>query len=269
LNLGLKTSISCELERYNLNRYLDRNIESSLKDYKIFDCNNLISMKLENFLKRKSVDGIVKIWEIQGPDNLKFAVKYENYFYFKSENDFQSVHVSVKLDFHTKFGSQQMTKFELINEFVSSYFCGSLVFRYRIDVNSLMAMSVRVLEWQDVAEELKKLYNIETHDLLNFFACFIHCVHRLPIGNYLLNRRVKTETEVSKIMILQEVDSESEILFDLHQKYKTVECKIENTLSSVKFLPISKEIGLLNLKFKIPPCVFPVFRGKRKFNIKN
>lgn len=263
LKLGIKNSISMELERQNLNRYLERKSERVSLDYEFLEIDKFMSENLKTFLCKKTVEENFKICEIQGKENSQFAVKFQNNFYSKSGNEFRPVFVSVKLEFQTNFGAQEMTKFELLEEFVNCYFNNSLILRYRVDVGSLMVLSLRILEWQEVVDDLESQFNIGVQDLLNHFACFLNCVQRLPIGNYLLNRRTETESEPSKLMIFQEVDSNSENLLDLNEKFKNINCGIDNTLSSIKFIPISKEISPLHLKNKLAPCIFPFRQGKK------
>lgn len=258
LQFGAEKSLLLSLECANFDEYLGKQMspENIPTNYKVHQTTSCIDQKFKKFVSGKRKD-CQHLWNFT-KNKETFKVLVLSTFNFASES--VPINISIKLEYQTQFGVENMTLEKLLEEWCISYFTPkSLIYRYSMDVKSVTLLSLKILTLQDIEDEIKSLYNIDIKklfaDLLNLFGC----IERLPVGKYLL--QVKKE----KRDVFKKVEQGTTSL-DLETSYSSTD--IKENLNDIKWIPINcQEPGLLHIKNNFAPGTFPYWTKKEKYQL--
>lgn len=273
LKISVKHSLLLALELRNFDEYIKELKSPTNDNYRLVDHEDYLLKKFQHYHRKISHQSheAFRI-NLNSTDSFKMLVRNKDIFFMSEKETKKKVVVSVKLEFQSKFGAEQMAKEELIQEFLESYFNDAMVLRYRIDVKYLTVLSVKLLKHCDIEEELKKVYGISRESVFNNLFNFFNCVLRLPTKRYLIEKRF--ENQLTNLMVSVAVESNennSNNLFDLKEKYEAAQHKINDDFSDVEWKPISREITLLHLHKRIASRCFPYWIKGRNYvdDVKN
>ncbi|KAG5681278.1 hypothetical protein PVAND_010729 [Polypedilum vanderplanki] len=202
----------------------------------------------------------INLWSIESEkQSFILCVKTNTYFVRQHVRAI----VSIKLEYQTNFGAEQMAKEELLKEWIQLKLTeNSVVIRYRIDVKSYEILSVQELEIIDIENELKINYNCNPLDIFESIFNLFRCIRNLPNGIYLIF--AKNESECSKFLIYKE-DVNGKSLSDLQNSFQ-----ISHTFTR-NWVPIDmKTTTFVHLNELIAPCCFSYKTiNKSSYVIKN
>uniref|UniRef100_A0A1Q3F2F7 Putative nmda receptor-regulated protein 2 c-terminus n=1 Tax=Culex tarsalis TaxID=7177 RepID=A0A1Q3F2F7_CULTA len=196
----------------------------------------------------------LQLWNLQdGDDQYRFLVRTRTDCYESLRKVKFYINISIKLEYQTEFGAEQMTKSELIREWTRQRLRpNSKTLRLRINATNHIILSHHYLELKDIEEELKRLYDIEPQNLLTNLWQTLRLLMQFPPGEHLLQHDTKN---AETVMILSQ--SPSATTLDLHQLYSTVEYE-RCALEEYDWVPIDTTvITKLHREHTLLPGTFP------------
>lgn len=244
---------------------IDENIkvaEQTSTEYKISTIDNQtksIFQKLKHL--REMHVSKDNVWNIEkGTEKFKILLHKKTHYYMKNQfNTNVSVNISIKMEYQTKYGAEEMNMNELLNEWCHQRFNpNSVTCRYRIDAKSLKILSISTLSIDEIELELKDSHNVIPNELLQNIINLFNCIQRLPVGRYLIQCR--NENYCKKLFLYRA---------SLEDAAKELDCYGSLEIQDVfnrKWLPIdSRILTFINMNHHISPCCFPVAKNKDKY----
>ncbi|XP_001845841.2 uncharacterized protein LOC6035710 [Culex quinquefasciatus] len=196
----------------------------------------------------------LQLWNLQdGDEQYRFLVRTRTDCYESLRKVKFYINISIKLEYQTEFGAEQMTKSELIREWTRQRLRpNSRTLRLRINASNHIILSHHYLELKDIEEELKRLYDIEPQNLLTNLWQTLRLIMQFPPGEHLLQHDTKSPETV---MILSQ--SSTTFTLDLHALYSNVEYE-RCALEEYDWVPIDATvITKLHREHTLLPGTFP------------
>lgn len=254
LEEALKLILISSVENRNADKLIRATDAKDHREFKPATINNFMERTYLNYKKRASDNIQHAIWNVnKGSQKLTICLKNE--IFFTQENE--KVIISIKIEYQTKFGAEQMTKEELMNEWIKLKFNGDcLLVRYRIDAKTLEIISHMKLNIEQIETELKESYSFDPCDMLNVMLNIFNCIRNLPESVYLI--QAKNENELNKLLIYKESGIGKKLFTD-----DSIEISQNFTR---KWIPIDRKIiTFIHLNELFSPCTFPVREIKTSY----
>lgn len=243
---------------------MDQEPEANVNmEYKAIGFDEFLQQLEEN---RKPVDPVqrnvsLQLWNLQdGDEQCRILVRTRTDCYESLRKVKFYINISIKLEYQTEFGAEQMTKSELIREWTRQRLRpNSKTLRLRIHASSHIILSHHYLELKDIEEELKRLYDIEPQNLLTNLWQTIRLIMQFPQGEHLLQHDTKN---AETVMILSQSPTATTV--NLHQLYSTVEYE-RCALEEYDWVPIDTTvITKLHREHTLLPGTFPHWNQRHR-----
>ncbi|XP_065075809.1 uncharacterized protein LOC135699461 [Ochlerotatus camptorhynchus] len=200
----------------------------------------------------------LQLWKLQdGDDQYRFLIRSRMDCYESLRKMKFYINISIKLEYQAEFGAEQMTKSELIREWVRQFLRpNSRTLRLRINVVTHAILSHHYLELKDIEEALKRTYDIEPANLITNLWQTLKLLLNFPPGEHIMHHDIKNK---ETIMILSSDNMTSTVgsSIDLGELYSNVEY-VQPALESYQWIPIDTSvITQLHREHTLLPCTFP------------
>lgn len=207
------------------------------------------------FVAASGSNGIQRICKIKTESqSFTVLVSHSNTYTVSINGRLVSANLSIKMEYQTKFGVEQMTRGELIKEWCALKFNEqSITLRFRIDAGTLKILSITLVTIEDIELTLNEAHNTSTKKMMGNLVNVFCCLHRIPQGDYMM--QTKLEDKCKKLFIYKIGDSGKEL--------DNGEREIEATFTR-KWLAIDANVpNFLHVKNFLAPCCFPNIRNKQ------
>lgn len=247
----LETLLISNIEWYNVCMHQNSfsngtSVEESLNSFRPITINSYMEKLYSEFKAKFGHNEEVSLWEL-GDNRQKFTLCINKKVYFLREN--VKTIISVKIEYQTNFGAEQMTKEELLNEWIQlKLMHNRVLLRYRIDARSMKILSVQELRFEEIEKEINDLYNCNPNEYLETLFSVIRCIRNLPRGEYLIE--ANNDGDFSKFMIFKEMEIGSAHPELAQEMSVSLEC-------TRSWTPIdSKTPTFIHLNEIMSPCCF-------------
>lgn len=222
-------------------------------DFKPNTINETMSMIFKSYKKHAGANNDISLWRLEkNSQKLLISISHKSYYI----NDETRVILSIKFEYQTNFGAEQMSREELLNEWIQIKFSpNTIIMRYRIHVKSMEILSVIKLKIRDIEKELKDLYNYDPVDAMDTLFNVFNCIYNLPQSRYIIQGQ-QNDKECNKLVIYKEVDENGKHIIN------DEEFTILETFTR-KWVPIDKVVTFLHLNEGLAPCCFSYKSSKK------
>jgi NMDA receptor-regulated gene protein 2 C-terminus len=267
----VRTSIHMDLDWCSMNRLAnlseveqqneaEASMESKIplnneNEYKAILVKDMMKKIHSSYKKKVGSNEVTRTWKIsKGPLSLTLLIHQTDAYYTSSQ---VPANISIKLEYQTKFGAEQMTRDELLREWCAQRFSpDSTTLRYRIDAKTLIVLSISVVSIQEIEDELINIHktnpNLLLANLLNIFGC----IQRLPESEYLI--QAKVESDCKKLFIYKASEN--------GKPFEDETWEI-STAFSRKWIPIDVSTPtFIHVNHQFQPGCFPLGNRKRQLS---
>lgn len=222
-------------------------------DFKPTTINETMSKIYKNYKKHAGANNEISLWRLEkNSQKLLISISTNSYYI----NDDTKVIISIKLEYQTNFGAEQMSREELLNEWIQIKFSpNTIIMRYRIHVKSMEILSVFKLKIEDVEKELKEIYDYDPSDSIDILFNVFNCIYNLPESRYIIQGQ-RNEKECNKLIVYKEVTEDGKIITN-DEEFKVIESFTR------KWIPIDKIITFIHLNEELAPCCFSYKSSKK------
>lgn len=176
--------------------------------------------------------------------------------------------ISIKVEYQPEFGAGQMLLHELISEWLYLQFSNrKYITRFRIDHEMKKSLQMRKINLAEINQDLKRLYSVNSNDLLIKIYQILEQISVFPSGNYLLsytsakNHIISVHTSVNSDQIVETN------LLNLISTYESISFE-RPFLEEVDWTPIDgMEITTIHVKSNIAPKLFPYWGENRQIHL--
>jgi len=226
-------------------------------DFKPNTINETMSMIFKNYKKHAGANNEISLWRLEkNSQKLLISISHKSYYI----NDETRVILSIKFEYQTNFGAEQMSREELLNEWIQIKFSpNTIIMRYRIHVKSTEILSVIKLKIEDIEMELRNLYNYDPVDAMDILFNVFNCIYNLPQSRYIIQGQ-RNDKECNKLVIYKEVDENGKHIIN-NEEFTIIETFTR------KWVPIDKVVTFLHLNEGLAPCCFSYKSSKNAFYI--
>ncbi|GAB0094993.1 hypothetical protein DMENIID0001_103190 [Sergentomyia squamirostris] len=175
-----------------------------------------------------------------------------------NEENAKRINFSLKIDYQTEFGAEEITLENLIHEWCLLYFnINDKTLRVRVDSQTKRILSIKELSLGRIERDLMRLHNVSSKDFLSRLWGIFNVMKNFPPQNYLIHH---DPSHGRKIMIYASRDTSSPDcnFLKLSEIYKKVDFKRQPLLEQHEWLPIDdQEVTVLHERNNVMPCAFP------------
>lgn len=175
-------------------------------------------------------------------------------------NEDGEIFFSIKIEYQPEFGCEQMTKSELIKEWISLRFSPeSIVKRIRMSFYTFSILHIRDITLKIVVDELQRLYSIKEETLLGAMYQLVTILQRFPTEKYFAKYEPAKKHSVSIFRQQKGIGQNSEQArrLNLSELYSKVQFQTSN-LEEIDWTPIDTlEVSGIHMRSKVMPCMFP------------
>lgn len=183
--------------------------------------------------------------------------------------DSEFVNISTKVEYCSEFGAQVMTQTELIRDWCRTKFReNSITKRVRIDSLTSIVLSQRTITLEKIEFDLKRLYDISSHQLLASLWDKISILRTFPFGDYFLMANDKNPEIINVHVALDKTQfaelSRRTTLFSIDTFLNSVSYDQKISENIVINAIDETEVTSLHRHTKITPCAFDWKHGNKK-----
>jgi hypothetical protein len=246
LEEAIKLIMHFNIEWHNASKTVATNDNKKI-DFKPNTINETMSKIFKNYKKHAGANNEISLWRLE-KNSQKLLISISNNFYYI--NDETRVILSIKFEYQTIFGAEQMSREELLNEWIQIKFSppNTIIMRYRIHVKSMEILSVIKLKIEDIEKELKDIYNYDPLDSMDILFNLFNCIHNLPESRYIIQGQ-RNDKECNKLVIYKEVAENGKFITN-DEDFKITESFTR------KWVPIDKIVTFLHLNEELAPRCF-------------
>ncbi|EAT36271.1 AAEL011636-PA [Aedes aegypti] len=256
------TSIVKKENPHNVNREADEKDSQRINsiEYKAIGFDEYLrsvaeKSELKPYPNRNSC---LQLWTLQeGDDQYRFLIRFRMDCYESLRKIKFYINISVKLEYQTEFGAEQMTKSELIHEWARQYLRpNSKTLRLRINAVTHVIISHHYLELKDIEEELKRSYDIEPANLFTNLWQTLKILLNFPPGDHILQHDMKNK-DIVNVLSNDNSPNPTSSSINLVDQYSNVEYD-RPAVESYDWIPIDKSvITQMHRENTLLPCTFP------------
>lgn len=182
----------------------------------------------------------------------------------------EAINFSLKIEYQTEFGAEEMTVEELIREWCQQTFNpSSRTLRIRIDFQTHKILSVREMSLKDIEKDLQRLHGISSEELLQILWGVLSVMKNFPGQNYLMHHEPVHDKKVM-IYASRETGEHDKNFLQLSQLFANVDFKRKPLLEHHDWIPIDdQEVTILHEQKNVMPCAFPHWGKAEGVNIWN
>lgn len=249
LEEAIKVMLQFNIEWDNANKFADQaNVSSTRIDFKVHTIAETMSKMFKSYKKKAGANNEISLWRLESASqNLSIGICQTDCCFLDANT---KAIFSIKFEYQTSFGAEQMSREELLKEWIQLKFTVNCkVLRFRIDAASLVILSVTKLTVDEIQKELKELYNYDPHDGFGTLFNIFNCVKNLPNGIYILQAQRNDDCN-SLLIYREDLEHGKTIISD--DDFEVIETFTR------KWIPIDKKVvTFLHLNEQIAPCCFP------------
>ncbi|XP_070504512.1 uncharacterized protein Ice2 [Chironomus tepperi] len=255
LEEAIKLIMHFNIEWHNASKNVAIN-DSKKIDFKPNTINETMSKIFKSYKKHAGANNEISLWKLEkNAQTLLISISNNSSYYI---NDETRAILSIKFEYQTNFGAEQMSKEELLNEWIQIKFSlNTIIMRYRINVKSMEILSAIKLNIEDIEKELREIYNYDPGDSMDILFNVFNCIHNLPQSRYII-QGIRNDKECNKLVVYKEVEENGKIVTN-DEEFKIIESFTR------KWVPISKTVTFLHLNEELAPCCFS-YKSSRKIS---
>lgn len=249
---AIKLIMNFNIEWHNASKNIATNDTKKI-DFKPTTINETMSKIYKNYKKHAGANNEISLWRLE-KNSQKLLISISNSSYYI--NDDTKVILSIKLEYQTNFGAEQMSREELLNEWIQIKFSpNTIIMRFRIHVKSMEILSVIKLKIEDVEKELKEIYNYDPLDSMDILFNVFSCIYNLPESKYIIQGQ-RNDKECNKLIVYKEVVENGKIVTN-DEDFQIIESFTR------KWIPIDKIVTFLHLNEELAPNCFSYKSSKK------
>uniref|UniRef100_A0A1B0D4J7 Uncharacterized protein n=1 Tax=Phlebotomus papatasi TaxID=29031 RepID=A0A1B0D4J7_PHLPP len=225
---------------------------------------------LERIAQKDEIDVILPLDSIEKFEVCRILVKFHQDGVVLGDDGEEAINFSLKIEYQTEFGAEEMTIEELIREWCQQTFNpNSRTLRIRIDFQTLKILSVKEISLKDIEKDLQRLHGISSKELLQRLWGILSVMKNFPIQNYLMHHESIHDRKV-KIYASRETGEHDKNFLQLSQLFAKVDFKRKPLLEQHDWIPIDdQEVTILHEQKNVMPCAFPHWGKAESVNIWN
>ncbi|XP_055701537.1 uncharacterized protein LOC129800857 [Phlebotomus papatasi] len=205
-----------------------------------------------------------------GKEVCRILVKFHQDGVVLGDDGEEAINFSLKIEYQTEFGAEEMTIEELIREWCQQTFNpNSRTLRIRIDFQTLKILSVKEISLKDIEKDLQRLHGISSKKLLQRLWGILSVMKNFPVQNYLMHHESVHDKKV-KIYASRETGEHDKNFLQLSQLFAKVDFRRKPLLEQHDWIPIDdQEVTILHEQKNVMPCAFPHWGKAESVNIWN